>query len=530
MFDFSIFGLVALASIISTLISLRLKAPAVIFLIILGMLFGPHCLGFIKESETIDLFSEIGSILLLFLIGMEFNFKKLKEAGFAKATTIFLFEFVFLFVLMYSTFSLLGFKKGERIFLSSIFAITSTALLIRILKEMNLDKRKEVPLMVGVSLIEDISVIFLLSLISSLALEEKISLDAIFFSLFKSFFVLLFVVVSISKVFPFISSYLPKNEENILMLAIFSLSFFVWLTNTLGMSSSLGAFIAGSIISSILPLETSELIEKISTLFISVFFLSFGMHVNPSSVLHNLPITLLLSFLAIIGKLFSISFGFLLFGYSIESSFFASSSMVPLGEISILLASYGAKLGIISTDFFGIISAIVMITSLASYPLIKYHEKIGKFFENFFVFSFKPSTSSQFISNFIKLTDKFQRKEELKNFLLYFIFLSFVFYFNLPFHQKDFIIFSITIILTFLATSRFYLISRRLVSFVTLPFFFKKLIKEREIQTEFSLVITLILLEFFYAFFVQEETDLWFLLPSLIITIIVAALKQIKHL
>jgi len=56
MFDFSILGFIALASIISTLISLRLRAPAVIFLIILGMLFGPHCLGIIKESETIDLF------------------------------------------------------------------------------------------------------------------------------------------------------------------------------------------------------------------------------------------------------------------------------------------------------------------------------------------------------------------------------------------------------------------------------------------------------------------------------------------
>jgi CPA2 family monovalent cation:H+ antiporter-2 len=387
MFDFSILGFIALASIISTLISLRLRTPAVIFLIILGMLFGPHCLGIIKESETIDLFSEIGSILLLFLIGMEFNFKKLKEAGFAKATTIFLFEFIFLFVLMYSTFSLLGFKKGEKIFLSSIFAITSTALLIRILKEMNMDKRKEVPLIIGVSLLEDISVVFLLSLISSLALEEKISLDAIFFSLFKSFFVLFFVVFSLLKLFPFISSYLPKDEENILMLAIAFLSFFVWLTNALGMSSSLGAFIAGSIISSLIPIKINKLIEKTSTLFVSVFFLSFGMYINPSSVLHNLPIILLLSFLVIIGKLISVALGFSLFGYSAYSSFFASSSMVPLGEISILLASYGAKLGIISTDFFGIVSAIVMITSLASYPLIKLHEKIGKIFEkNFHLF------------------------------------------------------------------------------------------------------------------------------------------------
>jgi CPA2 family monovalent cation:H+ antiporter-2 len=199
----------------------------------------------------------------------------------------------------------------------------------------------------------------------------------------------LFVVVSLLKVFPLISYYLPKDEENILMLAIAFLSLFVWLTNTLGMSSSLGAFIAGSIISSLIPIKINKLIEKTSTLFVSVFFLSFGMYINPSSVLHNLPIILLLSFLVIIGKLISVALGFSLFGYSAYSSFFASSSMVPLGEISILLASYGAKLGIISTDFFGIISAIVIITSLVSYPLIKYHEKIGNIFEKFFFLPFK---------------------------------------------------------------------------------------------------------------------------------------------
>ncbi|MFZ8830193.1 MAG: cation:proton antiporter [Candidatus Aenigmatarchaeota archaeon] len=313
------------------------------------------------------------------------------------------------------------------------------------------------------------------------------------------------------------------------MLAIAFLSFFVWLTNALGMSSSLGAFIAGSIISSLIPIKINKLIEKTSTLFVSVFFLSFGMYINPSSVLHNLPIILLLSFLVIIGKLISVALGFSLFGYSAYSSFFASSSMVPLGEISILLASYGAKLGIISTDFFGIVSAIVMITSLASYPLIKLHEKIGKIFEKIFIFSFKSSVSSQFIYDFVKLTDKFQIKEELKNFILYLLFLSFILYFNLPFHQKDFVIFSTTIILTFLALSRFYFLSRRLVSFIAIPFFFRKLIKVKEIQLEFSLIIVLILLGLFYCFFVQEETNLWFLLPFIFITFVVAVVREVRR-
>jgi CPA2 family monovalent cation:H+ antiporter-2 len=529
MLDFSILGFISLASIISTLASIRLKAPAVIFLIILGMIFGPHSLGFIKESETIELFSEIGSILLLFLIGMEFNFKKLKEAVFAKATTIFLFEFVFLLILMYSTFSILGFKRGEKIFLSSIFAITSTALLIRILKEMNLDKRKEVPLIVGVSILEDVSVVFLLSLISNLALGEKISLDSIFFSLLKSLFLLLFVIAFLLKVFPFFSSYLPRDDENIFMLAVALLSFFVWLTSALGMSSSLGAFIAGSIISSLLPLKTNELIEKASTLFVSVFFLSFGMCVNPVSVLYNLPMILLLSFLTIIGKLISIAFGFLIFGYSIRSSLFASSSMVPLGEISILLASYGAKLGIISTDFFGIISSIVMIPSLASYTLIMFHEKMGKVFEKAFAFSFGHSITSQFISELLKLTDRVQRKEELRRFILFIFFLS-ILYFNLPFHQKDFTVISITIFLTFLAILQFYYISKRFVSFIRSPLFFLKIIKIREIQVEFSIVLILILFAFLYCFFVEEETKLWFLLPSIIITFVAAVVKVTRNL
>jgi len=379
MFDFTIFGFIALASLLSTFISSRLKAPAVIVLIILGMLFGPNCLGFIKESGTINLFAEIGSILLLFLIGMEFNFKRLKEAGLAKATIIFLLEFFFIFILMYIAFTFLGVKEGKKIYLSSIFAVTSTALVIKILKEMEMDRRKEVPLIVGVSLLEDISVVFLLSFISSLALEQKISLISIVTSLLKSFFILSLVIVLVLKISKLISAYFPKNEENMLMLAVGFLSFFLWLTNKLGLSSSLGAFIAGSVISSISP-KISESIEKTSVFFVSVFFFSFGMVVDPSSIIFNLPLILLISSLVIIGKIISISLGFMMFGYSLESSFFASTAMVPIGEISILLASYGVDLGILSKDFFGIISAIVMVSSITSFPLLVAHKRIGEKF------------------------------------------------------------------------------------------------------------------------------------------------------
>jgi len=386
MLDFTIFGFIALASLISTFISSRLKAPAVIFLIILGMLFGPHCLGFIKENDTIKLFSEIGSVLLLFLIGMEFNFEKLKEAGLIKVSVIFLIEITFIFALMYSTFSLLGFEKEKSIYLSSIFAFTSTALVSRILKEMGLYKRKEVPVIIGVCVLEDISLVFFLSFVSSLAIRQEISLTTIALSLLESFLVLLFVIFLLLKFSKFVSTYFPKDNETRLMVAIGLLSFFLWLSNSLGMSSSLGAFVAGSIIFSFSTSKIRELIDEISILFVSVFFLSFGMYINPYSILFNLPIIFLLSVLVIIGKIISISSGFRIFGYPIESSFFASTSMTSLGEASILLASYGTSIGIISTDLFSIIPAVVMVTSSASFFLIKFHKEIGRFFERFFVF------------------------------------------------------------------------------------------------------------------------------------------------
>jgi len=73
-----------------------------------------------------------------------------------------------------------------------------------------------------------------------------------------------------------------------------------------------------------------------------------------------------------------------MFGYSLESSFFASTAMVPIGEISILLASYGVDIGIFSKDFFGIISAIVMVSSITSFPLLVAHKRIGEKFEIIF--------------------------------------------------------------------------------------------------------------------------------------------------
>jgi CPA2 family monovalent cation:H+ antiporter-2 len=523
--EFTLLGFIAMASLFSVLISLKLRTPSVILLLIFGMVLGPHGFGLIKESEIIDFLSEIGGIFLLFLIGFEFNFSRIKKFG-AACIVIFLLEFFFLFFLIYFPMRIF-FERNASIFLAIIFSITSTALVITLLKELKQNEREEVPLLVGISMAEDISILFIISVLSSLLIEKMtFSLELLFFPLIKSFLLITLITLLAMRALPFISSYLPDREDVNLMLCIFFLSFFVWLTSILNLSSSVGAFIAGSIISVLPGRKIKEVIEGNSILFISIFFLLFGMQVNPYSLLKNFGIILLLSFLVIFGKIASIALGFLLFGYSFESSIFAGASMVPVGEVSLLLASLGVKNGIFGSEFMGITSCVVMITSLLSFPLIKSHEKITEQLRKMVPRAFLHSLSKVSVLKaqyfFARFGSTVWRNEMIKNSLEYFAFLSLLFYLNLPFHTKDITITLLTLVLLFFSFSRFYKILKECISLTILSFSSKTIYKKRSIRKNLFLSIALVLIMSTYAFLVQELTSLNFIFIVVILIFLVS--------
>jgi Kef-type K+ transport system membrane component KefB len=398
--------------------------------------------------------------------------------------------------------------------------MTSTSITFKLLSELGLERKREKLFILSVSILEDIASIFLLSFISSLGFVSFVSIETLIFSLVKSLFLILFLILIFSRFLKPIFSLIPQNDENILMLSIFFLSIFLWLSNIIGISPSLGAFLAGSVLSLFLSENAFKIIEKSGLIFISFFFFSFGFYLDWRAIVQNINLLFLLSFIYIFSKAFAIFLGFRIVGFSIKSSVFSSVSMIPLGEMAILLASYGLKLGLISSGIFGIISSLAVISSVISYFLIKNYERISDLIENIRSLSFKiPKISLDFL-NYVK-------EEKIKNFIFSLIFLSLLFYINLPIHQKDLVTLLISLICLVLISFSFFKISSRFISLSLFLMYFEKSRAELKILKEAIMFFILILIIFLYSIFIQEITKV-FLLPILIIIILIAIFRNLK--
>jgi len=372
---------VTVVALIASFSSVKLKLPPVIGLILIGMLFGPHGLGFVKDAEIINVFAEIGSILLLFLIGTEFSLSKIKKLGLS-SIIVAITELGTVFMVSYEACQFLGFSPGAAIFIAITLSITSTALTVKLLQEMGMGDRNEVPLLVGVSIIEDIFAIFALAFISSLAIGKSFTLMDISFSIAKALLIFTASFLIISKSLSFLIKRIEVSKETIMLIGfslVMGMSFVsVWM----GFSAAIGAFLAGSITSS-LPRgkEFEESTKHFSLLFISLFFLSIGMMGNPRTIVSNMNLILIFMVIAMSGKFIGISLGTFFAGYPGRSSVFSGLAMLPIGEISLLIAKSGVDAGILEPTFMGIMAMLVILTSLFSYPGIINNEKVYNFLD-----------------------------------------------------------------------------------------------------------------------------------------------------
>lgn len=370
------FALIAVAIVGGGIAAVRFKFPPVVILIVLGIILGPHVIGIVEDGESIRLFSEIGGILLLFLIGTEFSFNKIMKLG-LNSVIVAVIELVLLFILVYSIAIVLGFSPLTSMFIALAISVTSTALTVKMLQDLGLSNRQETALLIGVSVIEDVVAVFVLGILSSLASGVEVTPETVTISIVKSMFILILAYITISKTIGHVLKTHEINEDNMLMLALGLAMGLSFLATYLGLSPAIGAFVAGNIISSLPQAkEFNKSIHKFGLLFISIFFLSIGVLVNPSNIVTEFSLIVLLLGLAVIGKFIGVGIGTYFAGYSGESAVFAGVAMMPIGEISLLIIKTGVDLGAVPSSFLGATAVLVLVTALISYPAIVYNRRL----------------------------------------------------------------------------------------------------------------------------------------------------------
>ena len=361
------------------LIFYKLKQPIVIGYLIAGILIGPYTPPFnlISNVNYLNVFAEIGVILLLFTIGLEFPIRKLKSIG-RVVIGVSAIEIALMVMVSWVLGNALGWSFYDTLFLGAALASSSTTIIAKVLGDMG--KIKETPsiIMLGILVVEDVFVVIMLAMMQNIAVLHTISLTS-------SFILLLKLVVFIGGTLIIGGLLVPKaidrmakvGTNELLYILMLGICFaFSIISNQLGFSAAIGAFIIGVVVARARCREhISRQIEPLQHIFGAIFFVSMGALMDITQIaVYWVPAVIIT--LAVIGtKLFTCGLGTRMFGYDGKTSLRVGLGMAQIGEFAFIVVKAGQDLGVISDFLLPIIGMAVIITSFITPYLIKFAYK-----------------------------------------------------------------------------------------------------------------------------------------------------------
>lgn len=374
------FGLIAdlawilVLGAIVTLLFKRLKQPVVLGYILAGFLASPKFvyLPSISNLANIDFWAELGIVILMFSLGVEFSFKKLLNSGASAIVTS---------LIIITGMTLAGFGVGcllkmdpiNCIFLGGMISMSSTTIILKSLTDLGLRQKKFATLVLSVLIIEDLFAVLMLVLLSSLAVGNVKGMELLYSVAKLMFFIIIWFVVGVY-LLPTLLGRLRKylNNETLLVVAMglcFSMAVFSVMC---GFSMELGAFVMGSILAGTMAAERIEhVVQPVKDLFGAVFFISVGMMVDPGVLATYWGEILILAGVVIVGMIIFGTLGMLVTGQTLKVAVESGFTLTQIGEFSFIIASLGMGLGVLNPTLYPIIVAVSVITIFTTPYFIK---------------------------------------------------------------------------------------------------------------------------------------------------------------
>lgn len=357
-----------------TLLFKKLRQPVVLGYILAGFLASPKFtyLPSISNLENIEFWADLGIVVLMFTLGLEFSFKKLMNSGSSALITA---------LIIITGMTLAGFGVGcllqlntiNCIFLGGMISMSSTTIILKTLTDLGLRQRKFASLVLAVLIIEDLFAVLMLVLLSSLAMGNVEGSELLMSVAKLLFFLIIWFVVGVYVLPSFLDkSWRFLNDETMLIVAMalcFSMAVFSVMC---GFSLELGAFVMGSILAGTMAAERMERVVKpIKDLFGAVFFISVGMMVDPSVLAAYRSEILLLAFVVIVGMIIFGTLGMLATGQTLKVAIESGFTLTQVGEFSFIIASLGMSLGVLEASLYPIIVAVSVITIFTTPYFVK---------------------------------------------------------------------------------------------------------------------------------------------------------------
>ncbi|GAB2992921.1 cation:proton antiporter [Cyclobacterium sediminis] len=370
-----IFGLATLV----ILVFMRLKLPTIIGYLLTGAIAGPYGLSLVYASTAVEVLSEIGVILLLFVIGLEFSLKSLmaiKKAVFIGGSLQVSITIGVTALISY----FFGFSWNISVFFGFLFALSSTAIVLKLLQESGQVNTISGRTTLAMLIFQDIIIVPLVLFTPMLAGESDNVLLSLFYMALKGGLVILLTIISAKYLIPQLLYRIAKtkNEELFLLSIIVTCFAVAYATSLLGLSLGLGAFLAGLIISeSEYSHHATGKILPFREIFLSFFFVSVGMLFDIGFLAENLLLILALVLLTFLVKFTVTSLAVKSLGSSFKESFIVGFSIFQVGEFSLLLAKEGLKYELLDNTTYQFFLAISILTMIITPFVLKQREKLA---------------------------------------------------------------------------------------------------------------------------------------------------------
>ena len=362
-----------------TVIFRRFRQPVVLGYILAGVIIGPNVLPkpLITSQDSVQTLAELGVVFLLFHIGLEFNFRKIKKIGFT-AFIVAPLETGVMFFLGFQIGQWFEWKNMDCIYLGAIMMISSTTIIAKTLAEQKKTHNRFAEVIFGILIAEDIIAILLIAGLSGVATSGEFQVGNILAIVARlaAFLVALIVLglLVVPRLLNFIGRF--KSDET-LLIAVIGLCFgMALLAEELKFSVGLGAFVAGALISeSDESHRVERLVMPVRDMFSAVFFVAIGLLIDPKLIQqYALPVAVITTAI-VFGKIIACSFGSFVAGYDRAVAIRAGLGLSQIGEFSFIIAALGASLGATSHFLYPIAVTVSALTSFATPYLIRYSDK-----------------------------------------------------------------------------------------------------------------------------------------------------------
>ncbi len=359
----------------------RIKLPEVVGFLLTGVLVGPNGLGLISSIHEVEVLAEVGVILLLFTIGIEFSLKNLFKIR--KSVLLGGASQVFITVSLVASITyFLGKSVTESIFIGFLISLSSTAIVLKILQERDEVVSPSGQIAVAILIFQDLIVIPMMLVTPILAGSFVNITNSLIILVLKGAAVILLMTVFSRWVTPFLLHQIAKTRSRELFLFVIIAVCFgtAYLTSLAGLSLALGAFLAGLVVSeSEYAHHAFGNVVPFRDLFTSFFFISIGMLLNVDFLFANVGLILLLALAVIFIKMLIVGFSAFILGNPLRTHIQSGFSLSQIGEFSFIVATVGLSYGLINNTLYQQFLAVAILSMIATPFMIPAAPNIADF-------------------------------------------------------------------------------------------------------------------------------------------------------